>query len=90
VDESLIARSCAETIGRASAEFVRAVSGFSIGGVPPIDHINVMETYMDEDLLRYKSIWAAAGTPNAVFELTPLDLQKMTQGIVVKVKIRAG
>jgi prolyl-tRNA editing enzyme YbaK/EbsC (Cys-tRNA(Pro) deacylase) len=45
-----------------------------------------METYLDEDLLLYESIWAAAGTPNAIFELSPADLQRMTGGKVVRVK----
>jgi prolyl-tRNA editing enzyme YbaK/EbsC (Cys-tRNA(Pro) deacylase) len=45
-----------------------------------------METYLDEDLLLYETIWAAAGTPNAIFELTPAQLQAMTQGKTVRVK----
>jgi prolyl-tRNA editing enzyme YbaK/EbsC (Cys-tRNA(Pro) deacylase) len=79
-------RIAGEPIERAEAEFVRTVSGFAIGGVPPIGHLQPMETYLDQDLLQYKTIWSAAGTPNAVFELTPADLQKMTAGKVVKVK----
>jgi prolyl-tRNA editing enzyme YbaK/EbsC (Cys-tRNA(Pro) deacylase) len=86
VDEKQISVYAGESIGRADAEFVRAVTGFAIGGVPPIGHLQPMETYLDEDLLQYATIWAAAGTPNAVFELTPEALQKMTAGKVVKVK----
>jgi prolyl-tRNA editing enzyme YbaK/EbsC (Cys-tRNA(Pro) deacylase) len=86
VNEGVMGRVAGEPIGRAEAEFVRAVSGFAIGGVPPIGHLQPMETYLDQDLLQYKTIWSAAGTPNAVFELTPADLQKMTGGKVVKVK----
>ena len=86
VNEGVMGRIAGEPIGRAEAEFVRAVSGFAIGGVPPIGHLQPMETYLDQDLLQYKTIWSAAGTPNAVFELTPEDLQKMTAGKVVKVK----
>jgi len=86
VDEKRIKAYAGEKIRRADADFVRAVTGYAIGGVPPIAHAQQMETYLDEDLLQYNLIWAAAGTPNAVFELTPDDLQKMTQGKVVGVR----
>ncbi len=86
VDEKLINEYAGEPIGRADADFVRAVTGFAIGGVPPLGHAQKMETYLDQDLLQFKAIWAAAGTPNAIFELTPAALQKMTDGKVVKVK----
>jgi prolyl-tRNA editing enzyme YbaK/EbsC (Cys-tRNA(Pro) deacylase) len=86
VDEKRISLYAGEPIGRADAEFVRTVTGFAIGGVPPLAHLQKMETYLDEDLLQYDTIWAAAGTPNAVFELTPDDLQIMTGGKVVQVK----
>jgi prolyl-tRNA editing enzyme YbaK/EbsC (Cys-tRNA(Pro) deacylase) len=86
VNEERISEYAGEPIGRADADFVRTVTGFAIGGVPPLGHTNKMETYLDEDLLEYTTIWAAAGTPNAIFELTPNDLQKMTDGKSVKVK----
>ncbi len=86
VDEKLINEYAGEPIGRADADFVRSVTGFAIGGVPPLGHAQKMETYLDQDLLQFKTIWAAAGTPNAIFELTPAALQKMTDGKVVKVK----
>ncbi len=87
VDEKLIAQHAAEPIGRADADFVRTVTGFAIGGVPPIGHAQKMETYLDEDFLHYEKIWAAAGTPNAIFELNTSDLQKMTGGKTVMVKV---
>lgn len=86
VDESLIGRYAEESIGRADAEFVRSATGYAIGGVPPLGYPQPVETYLDEDLLQYGKIWAAAGTPNAVFELTPASLEKMTGGKVVRVK----
>jgi prolyl-tRNA editing enzyme YbaK/EbsC (Cys-tRNA(Pro) deacylase) len=86
VDEKLISRYLGEPIGRADAEFVRAATGFAIGGVPPVGHLQSMETYLDEDLLQYATIWAAGGTPNAVFELTPEALQKMTGSKAIRVK----
>jgi prolyl-tRNA editing enzyme YbaK/EbsC (Cys-tRNA(Pro) deacylase) len=61
------------------------VTGYAIGGVPPFGHVEPMETYLDEDFLKYTTIWAAAGTPKAIFELKTEDLQKMTNGKVVKV-----
>jgi prolyl-tRNA editing enzyme YbaK/EbsC (Cys-tRNA(Pro) deacylase) len=86
VDEKRISEYAGEPIGRADADFVRAVTGFAIGGVPPVGHLQPMETYLDEDFLQYPTIWAAAGTPNAIFELRTEDLQKMTNGKVVRVK----
>ena len=86
VDEKRISEYAGESIARADADFVRVVTGFAIGGVPPLGHIQEMETYLDEDLLQYQTIWGAAGTPNAIFELTPDDLIKMTNGKVVRVK----
>ena len=86
VDEKRIKAYAEEKIGRADAGFVREVTGYPIGGVPPIAHLQQMETYLDEDLLQYEVIWAAAGTPNAIFKLSPDDLQKMTGGQVVGVK----
>lgn len=86
VDEKRISRYAGEPISRADADFVRAVTGFAIGGVPPIGHLLIMDTYLDEDFLQYETIWAAAGTPNAIFELKTQDLQKMTSGKVVRVK----
>jgi prolyl-tRNA editing enzyme YbaK/EbsC (Cys-tRNA(Pro) deacylase) len=86
VDEKRIGEYAGEPIGRADADFVRSVTGFAIGGVPPLGHAQEMETYLDEDLLQYPTIWAAAGTPNAIFELTPDALQKMTAGQTLRVK----
>lgn len=86
VDEKRISDYAGETIGRADADFVRTVTGFAIGGVPPIGHAEKMETYLDEDFLSYQTIWAAAGTPNAIFELKTDDLQKMTDGKISQVK----
>jgi prolyl-tRNA editing enzyme YbaK/EbsC (Cys-tRNA(Pro) deacylase) len=86
VNEACISAYVEEPIGRADPDFVRAVTGFAIGGVPPVAHTQKMETYLDEDLMQYESIWAAAGTPNSLFELTPAALKAMTNGQVVRVK----
>jgi prolyl-tRNA editing enzyme YbaK/EbsC (Cys-tRNA(Pro) deacylase) len=86
VDEKRISEYTGEPIGRADADFARAATGFAIGGIPPIGHIQKIDTYLDEDFLQYETVWAAAGTPNAIFELKTSDLQKMTDGKVVRVK----
>lgn len=86
VDESRISEYAGEPIGRADPDFVRAVTGFAIGGVPPIGHLQPLETYLDEDLMQYETIWAAAGTPNSLFQLTPAALEAMTGGKVARVK----
>ena len=86
VDEKRISAYAGERIGRADADFVRTVTGFAIGGVPPVGLAQKMETYLDEDFLQYQTIWAAAGTPNAIFELKTEDLQKMTGGKIAQVK----
>lgn len=86
VNEKRIREYAGEGIGKADADFVRAVTGYAIGGVPPLGHIQEMETYLDEDFLQFDTVWAAAGTPNAIFELKTSDLQKMTGGKVAGVK----
>ena len=86
VDEKRIAEYAGEPIGRANPDFVRTVTGYAIGGIPPLGHTQKIETYLDEDLLQYATIWSAAGTPNAVFELPAASLQAMTGGKVVRVK----
>ena len=86
VDEKRISEYAGEAIGRADADFVRAVTGFAIGGVPPVGHIQKMETYLDEDFLQYETIWAAAVTPNAIIELPVRVLNQITGAQVVRVK----
>ena len=86
VNEKAIKQYIAEPLTMANADFVREHTGFAIGGVPPTGHLNPLRTFIDEDLMIYNEIWAAAGTPNAVFKLTPDELQKITDGEVVSVK----
>ena len=86
VNEKKIGDLIHEPIEKADADFVRQKAGFSIGGVPPIAHLAKLKTFIDEDLMQYEKIWAAAGNPNAVFKLTPLDLEKMTGGRVICIK----
>jgi prolyl-tRNA editing enzyme YbaK/EbsC (Cys-tRNA(Pro) deacylase) len=85
VNEKSIEALIGEPLGRADADFVRQHTGFAIGGVPPVGHSGRLETFVDEDLMQHAEIWAAAGTPNAVFCLTPPELVRMTGGSVVKI-----
>lgn len=85
VNEKKLAALIGEPLGKADADFVRQRTGFAIGGVAPVGLTEEIETYVDEDLLQYEEIWAAAGTPHAVFSLTPNDLVKITGGRVVNI-----
>lgn len=88
VDEKKVARLIGEGIARADADFVRAKTGFAIGGVPPIGHQEAPIVLIDADINGFDIIWAAAGTPNAVFKLTPVQLLALTQGQVADVAKR--
>ncbi len=85
VDEKAISQYLGEKIGKADADFVREQTGFAIGGVPPVGHLQPVNTFIDEDLLTMDIIWAAAGTPKAVFRLTPEDLVRAAGGQVVAI-----
>jgi prolyl-tRNA editing enzyme YbaK/EbsC (Cys-tRNA(Pro) deacylase) len=67
-------------INKASADQVQNTTGFAIGGVAPLAHSSPLPTYIDEDLLQYHEVWAAAGTPHAVFPITPTELVRITAG----------
>ena len=69
VDEQAIGRLVGGDIVKADAAFVKRVTGFSIGGVPPLGHSEKLTLFVDEDLLTFEETWAAAGTPNAVFKI---------------------
>ena len=83
VNEKRLGLLVGEEIEKADADFVRQYTGFAVGGVPPVGHIERLATFIDRDLLQYDEIWAAAGSPHAVFRLTPGDLQRMASGEVV-------
>lgn len=73
-------------VKRADAGLVREATGFAIGGVPPFGHENEMTVYVDEDLTAYEEVWAAAGTPHAVFAIGPQVLVELAQGTVGDLK----
>jgi prolyl-tRNA editing enzyme YbaK/EbsC (Cys-tRNA(Pro) deacylase) len=85
VDEAKVAAAVGEPIARADADFVREATGFAIGGVPPVGHKETPIVLIDESLMSFGEIWAAAGTPNAVFRLTPADLVALTGGRVAAI-----
>lgn len=85
VNEKMIEEVIGEKIARADADFVREVTGFAIGGIPPIGHKQKLDTFIDKALLNYKELWAAAGTPNAVFKLESSDLESLTGGKIIAV-----
>jgi len=85
VNERRIAEYVGEPVERAAADFVREQTGYAIGGVPPLAHRQPLEVLVDEHLQRCAEIWAAAGTPHAVFRLTPNDLLLLTGGRVVAI-----
>jgi len=86
VDEKKLAAALGETIGKADADFVRAETGFAIGGVSPVGHGLKLKTFIDEDLMELSEIWAAAGSPNSVFRLPPQDLLRVTTGQILALK----
>ncbi|HEY8369136.1 MAG TPA: YbaK/EbsC family protein [Thermodesulfobacteriota bacterium] len=83
VDTAKLAEVAGGPVERADAETVRRATGFAIGGVPPVAHATPLPVYIDRDLLTLERIYAAAGTPHAVFPLTPDDLVRVTGGRVV-------
>lgn len=86
VNEKLVAAAAGEEIAKADADFTREVTGFAIGGIPPVGHKQKIETYIDEDLLQLGELWAAAGTPNAVFNFQSTQIVDLTGGKVIAIK----
>jgi prolyl-tRNA editing enzyme YbaK/EbsC (Cys-tRNA(Pro) deacylase) len=89
VDESKVT-ALVGALGKADAKFVKERIGYSIGGVCPIGHAGKTVMLIDQDLLKLDSVWAAAGHPHAVFNLSPQQLVGMTGAPVVDVALRDG
>ncbi|MCW5749297.1 MAG: YbaK/EbsC family protein [Alphaproteobacteria bacterium] len=87
VDEAKVAALLGERIARPDADYVRTVTGYAIGGVPPVGHEPPIITLIDADLLNLDPIWAAAGTPFAVFRLSAAELVSLTAGEVADLKV---
>ena len=78
VSEEKVASMVGEALARADADFVRAATGYVIGGVAPLGHAQPVKLLIDEDLRRFEKVWAAGGTPHSVFPLTPDELRRVT------------
>jgi len=85
VHEKRAGRQIGEKLRRPDANFVRAATGFAIGGIPPFGHAGKLATYFDTDLLAHDLVWAAAGNPNAVFSIAPADLLAATGAVEITV-----
>ena len=85
VNEHSVEHVIGEAVVRPDADFVRDVTGYAIGGIPPLGHTQQIGTYLDEDLLQYETVWAAAGTPNAVFSVDPEALRSAVGAHSLKV-----
>jgi prolyl-tRNA editing enzyme YbaK/EbsC (Cys-tRNA(Pro) deacylase) len=85
VDTAKVRTLLGEPLEKADAAFVREMTGYVIGGVPPLGHARQPVTFLDRDLLRHEAVWAAAGTPNALFRLTPGELERACGGTVADV-----
>lgn len=89
LDEKKLADLCGvgrKQVKRAAADFVKAQTGFSIGGMPPFGHAHALRIFIDQDLVALDTVWAAAGTPFAVFAISPADLESASQGTVASLK----
>jgi prolyl-tRNA editing enzyme YbaK/EbsC (Cys-tRNA(Pro) deacylase) len=85
INEIKISSIIEEPIVKADGDFVRNATGFAIGGVPPVGYSSSVAIFIDEDLLQYEKVWAAAGTPHAVFALNPRDLPELTGGKLIDI-----
>jgi prolyl-tRNA editing enzyme YbaK/EbsC (Cys-tRNA(Pro) deacylase) len=85
LNETGVAAILGEALTRPDADYVREVTGFAIGGVPPFAHASPMQVFVDEDLVRFETVWAAAGTPRAVFAASPGALVNALGAKVIKV-----
>ena len=85
VNEKGVAVTIGEQLTRPDAAFARDATGFAIGGIPPLGHAAPLPTWIDADLLQYETVWAAAGTPNAVFSVDPGRLRDAVRATVIRV-----
>jgi prolyl-tRNA editing enzyme YbaK/EbsC (Cys-tRNA(Pro) deacylase) len=83
-DVELIEAAVDEPVERPDAGYVREVTGYAIGGIPPVGHPDPVRTLMDEDLLRFETVWAAAGHPHAVFPIAPAALARAAGARVLR------
>ena len=90
LDTAKLAQIAGAKITRADADTVRAATGYAIGGVPPVGLATVLPVYCDRNLMRYAEVWAAAGTPHAVFSIAPETLARITNAEIVDLAVVEG
>jgi prolyl-tRNA editing enzyme YbaK/EbsC (Cys-tRNA(Pro) deacylase) len=88
-DEAKIEAAVGEAVERPDAAYVREVTGYSIGGIPPVGHPAPVRTVLDEDLFRFDTVWAAAGNPHAVFPIAPAQLAEATGAVITRLAAQA-
>ena len=87
VSEAKLEALLGEPVKMGPPKFVREVTGFAIGGIPPVGHAQKLDTIVDAHLMTFDGLWAAAGHPNSLFALTPDELVRMTGGRVAEVAV---
>jgi prolyl-tRNA editing enzyme YbaK/EbsC (Cys-tRNA(Pro) deacylase) len=85
LDTQKVSQSIGKPISKADADFVKEKTGYAIGGVPPMAHTSPIQTYIDNNLMDYEDIWAAAGTPHAIFKFKSNDLPRLTGGKIIAI-----
>jgi prolyl-tRNA editing enzyme YbaK/EbsC (Cys-tRNA(Pro) deacylase) len=88
LDETRLAAVAGEPVTKADAQTARAATGYAIGGVPPFGHATEVPVFMDRDLLGYGVVWAAAGRPDSVFEISPARLRELSEAVVADLKVQ--
>jgi prolyl-tRNA editing enzyme YbaK/EbsC (Cys-tRNA(Pro) deacylase) len=87
LDEKRLGAAAGEPVAKADAETARTATGYAIGGVPPFGHATDVPVFMDRDLLAHKTVWAAAGRPDSVFEIAPDRLRELSKATVLDLKV---
>jgi prolyl-tRNA editing enzyme YbaK/EbsC (Cys-tRNA(Pro) deacylase) len=87
LDEKRLGTAAGEPVAKADAETARTATGYAIGGVPPFGHATDVPVFMDRDLLAHKTVWAAAGRPDSVFEIAPDRLRELSKATVLDLKV---
>ena len=88
LDEHRLAAVAGEPVTKADAQTARAATGYAIGGVPPFGHATAVPVFMDRDLMGHGVVWAAAGRPDSVFEISPGRLRELSQAVVADLKVQ--
>ena len=88
LDETRLAAVAGEPVTKADAQTARAATGYAIGGVPPFGHATEVPVFMDRDLLGHGVVWAAAGRPDSVFEISPGRLRELSEAVVADLKVQ--